>query len=196
MNTIYNENERMNELFKDSYYHHNGPALVSRLPYDIMHELTIMVERCRAIKDHNLGFLRMHRNVGKNSYQVALPSFLFQQSFFYPYLIAMGEFYTKSIPTNRQVEIKRYLGHYDEYDTWVNFTYKGDINPMHSHSGSLSGVVYFKNDGQPTLFEHHKPFVGEPGMMLMFPSDYVHGVEEKNTDEERITISFNLDIRK
>ena len=160
-----------------------------------MQEVTLMVERCRAIKDHELGFLRMHRNVGKNSFQVALPSYLFQQSFLYPYLITMGEYYTKSPPTYRKVEMRKYDGHYDEYDTWVNFAYKGDINPMHTHAGSLSGVIYVVNDGQPTVFTKNKPFVGENGTMLMFPADYEHGVEEKVTEQERITISFNLTVR-
>ena len=44
-------------------------------------------------------------------------------------------------------------GHFDGYDIWMNFTYKGDDNPIHNHAGNLSSIIYVKDDdSQPTIF--------------------------------------------
>ena len=97
---------------------------------------------------------------------------------------------------HRAVHLRNYPGHYDGYDIWVNFTYKGDDNPEHNHAGSLSGIIYIKDeDCQPTNFPTidyaHKP---EEGEILLFPSHLKHSVDVKETESERISSSFNLDI--
>jgi hypothetical protein len=79
----------------------------------------------------------------------------------------------------------------------LNFSYKGDHNPEHKHTGSLSGVVYCENPDLHSIYfpEYDVEFSGEPGTMITFPSHVLHEVKEQLTDNERVTIAFNI-IRK
>lgn len=104
---------------------------------------------------------------------------------------------------------------------WVNINNKGDYNKRHSHADGinlLSGVYYVKvpeNSGD-IIFHDPRPsaihymagmrYYGQGKMqsckipvkenrLLYFPSWLEHEVEPNNTDEDRISISFNL-IRK
>ena len=83
----------------------------------------------------------------------------------------------------------------DKPHAWFNFAYKGDYNPPHVHPMStLSAVIYVKDEEKtPTIFiENNIEFQGKPGDILMFPADMKHGVDEKKTNKERITIATNL----
>ena len=183
----------MVDIFKNYKFISNTPILKGTLPNEILEEVSFFVNRCREIKNHPLAELRSHRNIGENSYQVSIPTNLLMDSFFLAYLIRLGECYCGIDDLkSRRVRVNNIQNHQDGYDIWVNFTYKGDVNPMHTHSGNLSGVIYYQNDGQETLFTHAPPFVGQKGDILMFPSDFCHGVDKKTTEEERITLSFNL----
>lgn len=185
----------MQDLFKDFYYIEGTPILRGVLPFEVLKELDYFITRCKEIKNHPLAEFRRHRNVGKNSYQVSIPTNLLMDSFFLPFLIRMGEYYIGVTDLkNRFVRINNQSNHYDGFDVWVNFSYKGDFNPFHKHSGSLSGVIYYQNDGQETFFCSGHTFAGNYGDILMFPSNYEHGVREKITDNERITLSFNLNV--
>ena len=187
----------MTDIFKDFFYIENTPILRGVLPFEILKELDFFITRCREIKNHPLAELRRHRNVGKNSYQVSIPTNLLMDSFFLAYLIRMGEYYISVTDLkSRLVRINNVQNHYDGYDVWVNFSYRGDVNPSHTHTGSLSGVIYYENDGQETYFTSGYSFVGKRGDILMFPSNYGHGVKEKVTNNERITLSFNLNVLK
>jgi len=94
---------------------------------------------------------------------------------------------------HREWRLRRWNGHFDAYDMWVNFAYEGDDNPVHKHSGSLSGVIYVKNDGLSTIFtELGTGYEGKPGTLLLFPSSVFHGVNTKSTPSERITLAFNI----
>ena len=99
-----------------------------------------------------------------------------------------------SIPQRIERFILGIILYFDGYDIWMNFTYKGDSNPLHNHPGSISGIIYVKDEKQPTFFPElnysHQPTVGE---MLLFRSEQEHYVAEKLTEGERISISFNLD---
>ena len=185
-------------IFKNFGYIDNTPIVKGTIPVEILEEVSMFVNRCREIKNHPLAQLRNHKNAGINSYQVSVPQNLLMDSFLLAYLIRLGELYSGfvdlSIQKNRRKirVVSDNLNHYDGFDVWVNFTYKGDSNPFHTHNGNLSGVIYYQNDGQETLFKNAPPFVGTKGDIIMFPSDFLHGVEEKTTDEERITLSYNL----
>jgi len=185
----------MLDLFKDFFYIEGTPILKGVLPFEILKELDYFISRCREIKNHPLAELRRHRNAGKNSYQVSIPTNLLMDSFLLSFLIRMGELYIGvSNLENRNVRINNIENHHDGYDLWVNFSYKGDINPSHTHAGSLSGVIYYQNDGQETYFTSGPTLVGNCGDIIMFPSNFGHGVREKITDNERITLSFNLNV--
>lgn len=177
----------------------SNKILVGTMPTEIFLEISEFVKHCRKIKDHPLGNLYNHLNNGQNSYQISIPKPLIEQSFLFPYLIKLGEHFlrTQDIEINaykRQVRLRSNHNHFDGYDCWVNFTNKGDDNPMHSHVGSLSGVIYYSNkDNCPTIFEDGVKYFGKEQEIVIFPSTLNHCVETHVSDVERITLSFNLD---
>tara|TARA_B100001996_G_scaffold344502_1_gene300309 strand:+ start:1031 stop:1615 length:585 start_codon:yes stop_codon:yes gene_type:complete len=99
---------------------------------------------------------------------------------------------------------------------WANINKKGDFNISHSHPAcDMSGVYYVKvpkGDSGCLVFEDPRPayvfgnrfFVDrysdgnmhgvtpKEGMMLLFPSSLMHSVLANKTDEDRISLSFNL----
>ena len=93
--------------------------------------------------------------------------------------------------------MRSYPGHFDGYDIWMNFTYKGDDNPAHDHAGALSAIIYIQDDEDslptefPSINYSHK---GKTGEIILFPSHLPHFVVPKETDSERITSSFNLEV--
>ena len=195
----------IDEIFNDVTLIGQTPNLIIRvkMPDPIFDEVKGWIEPCRSIKDNEYAELLSHHNVGTghNSYQTAVPRRLIDNSFFFGYILNLGQLYLRSANElgkndRRTVHLGNYPGHYDGYDIWVNFTYKGDDNPEHDHSGSLSGIIYIKDeDCQPTNFPTinyvHEP---EEGEILLFPSQLIHSVDIKETESERITGSFNLDV--
>ena len=191
------------EIFNDVTLIGQTPNLIIRtkIPDRIFDEVKGWIEPCRAIKDDEYAELLNHYNVGTghNSYQTAVPRRLMDNSFFFGYLLRLGELYLKTtnqlpVENKRMVNLCNYPGHYDGYDIWLNFAYKGDDNPLHNHAGVLSGIIYIKDeDKQPTHFPAinytHQP---EEGEILIFPSHLQHYVDVKETESERITSSFNL----
>jgi len=109
-------------------------------------------------------------------------------------------------------EIKKHF----EYDTekftvnlmWANKTYKDGHHNTHYHPNSFYSGIFYLSSGSPTYFidpnilkvssalsvkskeENETSFIGEPGVLLIFPSWLYHGTFSNNT-EERMTISFN-----
>jgi len=100
---------------------------------------------------------------------------------------------------------------------WVVRQFKNEYNPIHYHSGSISGVGYLKmpknfikskkkSKTNATIdFIHgsrsflnksifnHKPKVGD---MIIFPNYLMHTAYPFNVDGERRSFSFNIDIDK
>ena len=195
----------IDEIFDDVTLIGQTPNLIIKvkMPDPIFDEVKGWIEPCRSVKDNEYAELLNHHNVGTghNSYQTAVPRRLIDNSFFFGYLLNLGQLYLHAVNSpvkdnTRAVHLRNYPGHYDGYDIWVNFTYKGDDNPEHNHAGSLSGIIYIKDeDCQPTNFPTidyvHKPKEGE---ILLFQSHLMHSVDVKETESERITGSFNLDV--
>ena len=196
------------EIFSDITLIGQTPNLImqAQLPDKIFDEVKNWIKPCRAVKDDEYRLLLNHYNAGTNhnSYQTAVPQSLIHNSFFLGYACHFGELYLRSTSTHemnkvvmpRRCHMRHYPGHFDGYDIWVNFAYKGDDNPVHNHSGTLSSIIYIQDeDCQPTIFPEigytHKP---EQGQILMFPAHLLHLVEEKKTESERITASFNLNV--
>jgi hypothetical protein len=178
----------------------DSAVLKGELPNKIFLELLDMIEQTNRIKEHPLAYLKMHRNIGKNSYQISINTNLLNDSFTLPYINYLGEYYIHKLLNKpidslyRGLRLRENRGHFDGYDMWINYGYKGDINPMHNHAGTLSGNIYIKNDYQvPTRFISGVEHKGVPGDIIIFPSDLKHEVEELKEDQERITIAFNLD---
>jgi len=89
---------------------------------------------------------------------------------------------------------------------WVNYQRKNEYNPMHTHSGIVSFVIFTDIPYGPEERNTHRSngaFQLEAevlpvdkswnGVILMFPSTTKHAVYPfKSTDTERVTVSGNL----
>ena len=115
-------------------------------------------------------------------------------------------------PIKKSVELRGYA--------WININKPGDYNIKHVHpTNDLSGVLWIKclkNSGNivfdsPNIFEsflenksynddfkksnciddsfHYYP---NEGRMLVFPSHLSHHVQENKSNEDRISVSFNI----
>ena len=106
---------------------------------------------------------------------------------------------------------------------WININKPGDFNIKHNHPGSdLSGVFWVKSlqrSGDLTFYSPNvmtqiaqinsiKDEIGKKlfitptveiqpleGVIVLFPSDLTHSVQKNNSDEDRISVSFNIDLR-
>ena len=93
---------------------------------------------------------------------------------------------------------------------WANINTKGDYNAHHVHEGEISGVYYCqipKNPGRLVLvnpavrsyisvIRNNNFFINpERVALIMFPSWLEHFVEPSQSDDPRISISFNIGIK-
>jgi uncharacterized protein (TIGR02466 family) len=102
-------------------------------------------------------------------------------------------------------------------DLWVVRQFKNEYNPIHFHSGNISGVGYLKipkniTESQKKLktngtidFIHgsksflnkslfnHKPKVGD---LILFPNYLMHTAYPFNREGERRSFSFNINLDK
>ncbi len=117
------------------------------------------------------------------------------------------------------IHIQRYLSSFsdNEYDisiesSWLTNTQKGEHTTVHNHGGfDISGVYYFQTNGKDgslylmnpitSLVSSHyfKPdeclyYHPEVGKLVLFPSWLYHGVRPNDTDDTRISLSFNVKI--
>ncbi len=100
---------------------------------------------------------------------------------------------------------------------WVVRQFKNEYNPIHFHSGNISGVGYLKIpkninksrkrlktngtidfiNGTKTFLSNslfnHNPKVGD---MILFPNNLMHTAYPFKRDGERRSFSFNIDIDK
>jgi len=107
---------------------------------------------------------------------------------------------------------------------WVNINKPGDFNVKHNHPGvDLAGVFWIKtpeNSGDiifesPYSFDSYREiysysdqfkksfnidytYYGSPseGIMLVFPAHLQHHVRENQSNEDRISVSFNIRLSK
>ena len=121
---------------------------------------------------------------------------------------------------NALMSLKHYDLNFKLSNMWININKQRDYNVMHNHPNSIiSGVFWVKtpeNCGSlvfqsPHSFTQHLllnhvdsevakkqnycdcfNFTPKEGTMILFPSDLLHGVEPNESDEDRISIAFNL----
>lgn len=96
-------------------------------------------------------------------------------------------------------------------DSWFNFSNKGNFQFDHNHgTEKFSGVYYYQTNGLDGDIKFTTPIVAEKlglgisrniqsvsftpvvGRMLIFPAYLEHRVEPNKTDNERISITFNV----
>ena len=177
------------------------PVLIFDIPKPIMKEIDGWVKESRRFKDSPLAELKAHENVGylssdgkkHNSYQCSISPHLIEQSFWLAWVLRLTEKYWGGGKTHREFSLRKWNGHFDSFDIWTNFAYKGDDNPCHNHAGFLSGVIYYKNHTHPTIFDDYNlAYEGKDGTMVMFPASTLHHVEPQYLNKERITLAFNI----
>ena len=177
------------------------PVMVIDIPAQIIKEIGEWVKESRKFKDSPLADLKAHQNVvylsmdGKkhNSYQCSIPTHLVENSFWLAWVLRLTAKYWGMGRSDRRFKLRKWHGHFDAYDIWTNFAYKGDDNPIHNHAGFLSGVIYYKNHTHPTIFDQYNvAYEGKDGTMVMFPADTWHHVEPQHQNKERITLAFNI----
>ena len=177
------------------------PVMMTKIPPQIMKELDVWVKESRKFKDSPLASLKAHENVGylsvdgkkHNSYQCSISPHLVESSFWLAWVLRLTQKYWGMGRNHRDFQLRMWRGHFDGYDIWTNFAYKGDDNPTHNHAGFLSGVIYYKNHNHPTIFDQYNiAYEGKDGTMVMFPANVLHHVESQHQNKERITLAFNI----
>ena len=177
------------------------PVMLAKIPDQIMKELDVWVQESIKFKNSSLAELKAHENVGylsmdgkkHNSYQCSISPHLIDQSFWLAWVLRLTAKYWGMGKSSRDFKMRKWDGHFDGYDIWTNFAYKGDDNPQHNHAGLLSGVIYYKNYDHPTIFdEYNVGYEGNDGTMILFPSQVLHHVKPQVVDTERITLAFNI----
>jgi uncharacterized protein (TIGR02466 family) len=166
---------------------------------------------------NNEEFIREHNFAeylaGKNSHQIKIDQKFLHENDISSYLLSLGHHYINTVGAPFP-NIK--MG-----SVWINYSYKGDFNPIHTHDSLLSGVMYIHQDDGITEEQergsHSRATSSIPGMthfvhdlnyhpfnkftysnpfvkgeLLMFPSWLTHWVNPFVTDGERITVAFNI----
>ena len=95
-------------------------------------------------------------------------------------------------------QLTDYFKDYRIHGIWFNVNGPGHRNIMHRHYvDSTTAVLYIQvpeNSGK-VVFQQSRERVSimpSPGLLLTFPSDIMHGVEENKSQENRISLAFNL----
>lgn len=180
---------------------------------------TALVNETDSVRDKLKNEEYVNRNnftdylAGRNSYQIKMCCDYMSKNNIDSYILSLGEHYINILGAPFP-KIK--MG-----STWINYGYKGDFNPIHTHDALLSGCFYIKQD-DGIMKEQENNFSGRsasgiPGMthfvhdlnshpfnrftysnkfiegeMIMFPSWLTHWVNPFQTDGERVTIAFNI----
>ena len=118
----------------------------------------------------------------------------------------------QSIPQVSEKPLKEITG-----NMWVNINGNGDYNEIHNHNPflgtALSGVFYVQtppNSGRIRFYDPRKHYCNaadmlyynngytfhyidpRPNLLIIFPGWLDHMVETNNSNEDRISISFNI----
>ncbi len=134
--------------------------------------------------------------------------------------IKWAEFLASNVSNWVKEELKREIKNFELIESWVVRQFKNDYNPVHWHTGDISGVGYLKvpsnlgntsqpdkktNEngklqlifGSPNLFSK-STFLVKPelGDFYLFPNYLMHTVYPfTGTDEERRSVSFNAKLQ-
>lgn len=122
---------------------------------------------------------------GKSSYSVGMPILMYSE------LQSLNKIIKKYV---RMYCDKYNISNLKFINSWFNITEPGNRLKAHNHGDKeesiLSGAFYVSvgENSVPLMFPETqvKPY---PGLLIIFPSDFVHYTEEEK--EQRIVISFN-----
>ena len=133
--------------------------------------------------------------------------------------IKWANFLAANVSSWAKEELNKEIKHFELIKSWVVRQFKSDYNPVHWHTGDISGVGYLKvpsylgntsqpnkktNEngklqlifGSPNLFSKStylvKPEIGD---FYLFPNYLMHTVYPfSGTDDERRSVSFNAKV--
>ena len=134
---------------------------------------------------------------------------------------SFGEF-VDYIVNNAQSALSFYDLELKLSNMWININKKGDYNVTHDHPLALiSGVFWVKTPencgslvfqspnsfaqalllnhidpeiAQQQHYDHSFSFTPKEGKMILFPANLLHLVEPNQSNEDRISIAFNLNV--
>lgn len=191
--------------------------LKTAVPTDIFDQIIKLVDQIRPNLNEE-EFLKQasfsEYLAGKNSYQIRLPNDFGSYTGLDNYIINLSNTFTSEFGTSPK---NLTIG-----NSWINFSYAGDFNPIHTHDSLLSGIIYVKQDNEieaeasadknwrsqgslpgSTNFVYdlngNRPFIRseyinrfEQQTLILFPSWLTHYVNPFRCNAERITLAFNV----
>ena len=191
-----------------------GPSIVKlSIPDSLVKKLNDYTDRIILDEEKITKLDHSNQLAGKVKQEFLLENEFMQQ-------IKWGEFLAKAIKVWLQDDSNKELKSIDIIRCWIVRQFQNEYNPVHLHSGHISGVGYLKvpksfgnvsekkkiNDRGRLTFIHGsvnlfskatyviKPEVGD---FYLFPNYLLHTVYPfSDTDEERRSISFNAQIDK
>ena len=191
-----------------------GPSIVKlSIPNDLVKKLNDYTDRIILDEEKITKLDHSNQLAGKVKQEFLLENEFMQE-------IKWGEFLAKAIKVWLQDDSNKELKSIDIIRCWIVRQFKNEYNPVHLHSGHISGVGYLKvpksfgnvsekkkiNDKGRLTFIHGsvnlfskatyviKPEVGD---FYLFPNYLLHTVYPfSDTDEERRSISFNAQLDK
>ena len=180
----------------------------------------IDIENYDVVKDKALSFIYNERKKSKDSVEISNRGGWQSNPDYYQGDNSIKKLIDKGLLKHREL----YLDYKKlEYSAlWFNINKKGNYNISHHHPCcDLAGLLWIKTPPKcgRTVFEssysylssNHLDSLNEEyksdtnnficfnfnpveGRMLIFPSHLRHSVEANESDEERVSVSFNLDI--
>ncbi len=190
-----------------------GPSIAKvKIPDQIITEMNSFVDDLTKDEEKMMNLDHGHHLAGNVSQEFRLDIEFMNK-------IKWAEFLGKSchkwLLDGHNISIKKF----DIIASWVVKQFKNDYNPIHYHSGQISGVGYLKvpkdmgdtvqksktinHNGKLVLIDGSKKFVCTPtyvikprvGDFYFFPSYMMHTVYPfSDTSEERRSVSFNAKI--
>ena len=192
-----------------------GPSIAKAvMPKDLVDKLNKYVDDILDDKEKSKKQDWGHKLVGHVKQEFKLENDFIESCGFMNFLSKAVSAWIKNA---EQKQITKFLIH----ESWVVRQFKNDFNPIHWHSGHVSGVGYLKLPktfgkleqgdkkgelnklGRIELIHGNKMFlqkstfsiVPEVGSFYFFPNYMMHTVYPfKDSDEERRSISFNANI--
>ena len=192
-----------------------GPSIAKAvMPKELIDKLNKYVDDILDDKEKSKKQDWGHKLVGHVKQEFKLENDFIDSSGFMNFLSKAVSAWIKNA---EQKQITKFLVH----ESWVVRQFKNDFNPIHWHSGHVSGVGYLKLPktfgkleqgdkkgelnklGRIELIHGNKMFlqkstfsiVPEVGSFYFFPNYMMHTVYPfKDSDEERRSISFNANI--
>ena len=192
-----------------------GPSVLkAKIPEEIVNKLNLYIDEIILDNNKVSGLNHGQNLVGDVTQEFKLEKSFMKKS-------GWGEFLAKSVHKWLQISIQQNMKKFNIIDSWVVRQFKNEYNPIHWHTGHISGAGFLKVPntlgghfqdkkgekkylgGQLTLVHGSRQFMSNSKLQIIpqvgdfyfFPNYLMHTVYPfKGTEEERRSISFNAFI--